>query len=144
MLIEDVAPEHLQSRCRLQCGGVACEGVNGMPSIQRLGYEFAPLRARGADDEDSHFQSLSRCREPSWLENIELRAKKAIKYENIDQDILIFDGCLALELQVRLSRIGIRTLFSPLGSSHPNSRQKRWSKNLLRSSSPAECTKRLE
>jgi hypothetical protein len=25
------------------------------------------------------------CREPSWLENIELRVKKAIKCENIDQ-----------------------------------------------------------
>ena len=28
---------------------------------------------------------LRECREPSWLENIELRAKKAIKCENIDQ-----------------------------------------------------------
>jgi hypothetical protein len=32
------------------------------------------------------------CREPSWLENIELGAKKAIKRENIDQKILTFDG----------------------------------------------------
>jgi hypothetical protein len=54
VLIEDVAPEHLKSRCRLQCGGVACEGANGMPSSQRLRYEFAPLRAGGADDEDFH------------------------------------------------------------------------------------------
>ena len=28
---------------------------------------------------------LCGCREPSWLENIELRVKKAIKCENIDQ-----------------------------------------------------------
>jgi hypothetical protein len=26
------------------------------------------------------------CWEPSWLENIELRAKKAMKRENIDQE----------------------------------------------------------
>ena len=26
------------------------------------------------------------CREPSWLENIELHAKKAMKRENIDQE----------------------------------------------------------
>ena len=30
-------------------------------------------------------QRIDRCREPSWLENIELRAKKAIKRENIDR-----------------------------------------------------------
>src|SRR5208337_4121608 len=54
VLIEDVAAEHLQARCGLQCGGVACEGANGMPSSQRLRYEFAPLRASGADDEYFH------------------------------------------------------------------------------------------
>ena len=54
MLIEVVAPHHLKARCRTQCGGVACEGANGMPSSQRLRYEFAPLRAGGADDEDFH------------------------------------------------------------------------------------------
>src|SRR5271157_4775528 len=54
VLIEDVAAEHLQARCRLQCGGVACDGANVMPSSQRLRYEFAPLRASGADDEDFH------------------------------------------------------------------------------------------
>src|SRR5208337_1697847 len=66
------------------------------------------------------------------------------------QNILTFDGFASpLELQARLSRIRIRTLFGPLGSSHPNSvegggvvdrlqnaHQKRWTKNLLRSSSP--------
>src|SRR5208283_3100440 len=35
-------------------GRVACEGANGMPSSQRLRYEFPPLRAGGADDEDFH------------------------------------------------------------------------------------------
>ena len=49
VLIEDVAPDHLKARCRLQCGGVACD-ANGMPSSQRLRYEFPPLRAGGADD----------------------------------------------------------------------------------------------
>src|SRR5208337_4682606 len=52
VLIEDVAPDHLKARCGLQCGGVACEGANGMPRSQRLRYEFPPLRAGGADDED--------------------------------------------------------------------------------------------
>ena len=55
VLIEDVAPEHLKPRRRLQCGGVAREGANGMPSSQRLRYELAPLRAGGADDEDFHY-----------------------------------------------------------------------------------------
>jgi tRNA A37 threonylcarbamoyladenosine biosynthesis protein TsaE len=33
---------------------------------------------------ESAFEDDDRCREPSWLENIELGAKKAIKRENID------------------------------------------------------------
>src|SRR5208283_441240 len=53
-LIEDVAPDHFKARCRLQCGEIACEGANGMPSSQCLPYEFPPLRAGGADDEDFH------------------------------------------------------------------------------------------
>ena len=48
MLIEDVAPDHLKARCRLQCDGVACEGANGMPGGQRLRYEFPPLRSNVA------------------------------------------------------------------------------------------------
>jgi len=32
------------------------------------------------------------CRDPFWLENIEICAKKAIEFENIDQYILTFDG----------------------------------------------------
>lgn len=38
-------------------------------------------------------------------------------------DILSFDGLASsLELQAGLSRIGVRTLFAPLGSSHPEQR----------------------
>jgi len=38
------------------------------------------------------------------------------------KNILTFDGFASpLELQASLSRIGIRRLFAPLGSSHPNS-----------------------
>ena len=34
----------------------------------------------------SPFERILGCWEPSWLENIELHAKKAIKRENIDQE----------------------------------------------------------
>jgi hypothetical protein len=63
------------------------------------------------------------CREPSWLENIELRAKKPSNVRISTKDILTFDGLASpLELQAGLSRIGVRTLFAPVGSSHPEQR----------------------
>jgi hypothetical protein len=40
----------------------------------------------GAPEGDPALRAIvkAQCREPSWLENIELGAKKAIKRENID------------------------------------------------------------
>ena len=62
----------------------------------------------------------SGCWEPSWLENIELRAKKAMKRENIDRNILTFDGFASPpELKTKLSRIGIRTLSAPMLAADP-------------------------
>ena len=43
-LIEDIAPNNLETRCRLQRGGVACQSSHGMPT-QRLRYDFPSLRA---------------------------------------------------------------------------------------------------
>jgi hypothetical protein len=60
------------------------ETINGIPQIAyqlRLDGRKSPLLT----DLDL-IAMLNRCREPSWLENIELRAKEAIKYENIDQE----------------------------------------------------------
>jgi hypothetical protein len=51
----------------------------------------------------------SRCREPSWLENIELRAKKAIKRENIDQKYSHIRWlCSRLELQAAPVGLSVR------------------------------------
>ncbi|MGA8169390.1 MAG: hypothetical protein WB816_00915 [Methylocystis sp.] len=49
------------------------------------------------------------CREPSWLENMEFRAEKAIECENITKIILTFDGILLpLELQAGPLRRSVR------------------------------------
>ena len=49
--------------------------------------------------------------------------KKPLNVRISTKDILTFDGfASSLERQAGLSRIGVRTLFAPVGSSHPEQR----------------------
>ncbi|MBG0792241.1 transposase [Methylocystis sp. H62] len=59
------------------------------------------------------------CQDPSWLENIRYRIKKAVKRENIDLHILTFNGFPSgFGHRDERSRIGARRLFALAGSSH--------------------------
>jgi hypothetical protein len=66
---------------------------------------------------------VCRCQEPSWLENIELGAKKAIKRENIDPKI--FSRLMALLRRLRSSQAVSHTHLDALGSSRIVSSQRR-------------------
>ena len=57
------------------------------------------------------------------LRILNFASKKPSNVRISTKNILTFDGLASpLELRAELSRIGVRTLFAPVGSSHPEQR----------------------
>ena len=80
------------ARAMAQAGAsVVLNGLGAAEEIERLRAELEATYATKVLYSPADM-SKPRCREPSWRENIELRAKRAINCENISVDILIIDG----------------------------------------------------